>query len=63
MELLARTDARTEPTTDYPFSDTPDATTTVSWPTQTAPAQCPHCAGELINGQGVLDCLDCDWTN
>ena len=23
---------------------------------------CPRCDGETINGQGVLDCLECDWT-
>lgn len=24
--------------------------------------RCPACAGALVNGQGMLDCLDCDWT-
>lgn len=22
---------------------------------------CPDCAGETINGQGLYDCLSCDW--
>ena len=24
-------------------------------------SRCPACAGALVNGQGLLDCLDCDW--
>jgi len=25
-------------------------------------AACPDCAGYTVNGQGLYDCLDCDWT-
>lgn len=63
MELLAPKDDATETTIDYPLSEPVEATTTASWPAQNDAAQCPHCTGDLINGQGVLDCPECDWTN
>jgi len=25
-------------------------------------AACPDCAGSTVNGQGLYDCLDCDWS-
>jgi hypothetical protein len=62
MALLSRPERDAESTT-YPLSDDPGHDATATWPNSASPAHCPHCAGELVNGQGVLDCLDCAWTN
>lgn len=47
--------------TSFPYGDTDISPDPLAAPTPGA-AACPDCDGETINGQGVLDCRECDWT-
>ena len=57
LETAADADALAVP---FPYGDA--ATTEPIAAATPGTAACPRCDGETVNGQGVLDCLECDWT-
>lgn len=44
----------------FPYEESEVASASLA-PNAPGSEPCPDCGGDTINGQGALDCRDCDW--